>query len=156
MGELSRQWNPPNGFRPYVAFTLFIELPGREGGATVMPMQHAQLPDGMRWHLRAAPAWLVERAVAAEGASATHEGRPVVPAARIETDAAQRRVFVHLPAAARWAGCLSGRRTHLRHHLGLRRRLPAVWRPPAAWSIGGGDPAAGRGSWMPRRVIVVQ
>jgi hypothetical protein len=51
MARLTQSWNPANGF-DHVAFTVFIQLPGREDGATVMPLQHAGLPEGMRWHLR--------------------------------------------------------------------------------------------------------
>ncbi|WP_410971376.1 hypothetical protein, partial [Salmonella sp. SAL04269] len=47
-GELLRGWNPPNDF-DHVAFTVFVELPGRTGGARAMPLQNAELPDGMRW-----------------------------------------------------------------------------------------------------------
>lgn len=155
MGELSRQWNPPNGF-DHVAFTLFIELPGRAGGATVMPMQHAQLPDGMRWHLRLRSHGWSNALFAAEGASATHEGRPVVPAARIETDAAQRRVSFTLPPAALGRlPSLAGARIFVTtwDYDGGFRPLEAQ---PAAWSIGGGDPATGARIMDASPVIVVQ
>ena len=41
MNSITTSWRPRNGF-DHVAFTVFIELPGRSGGATVMPFQNAR------------------------------------------------------------------------------------------------------------------
>jgi hypothetical protein len=99
MADISAGWNPVNGF-DRVAFTAFIELPGREGGATVMPLQNASLPDGMRWHLRwRAGGWsnaLFEPA----GASATQEGTPLTPAPQLAVDRATRTLRLTISAAA--------------------------------------------------------
>ncbi len=51
MHEVTALWNPAQGF-DHVALTMFVQLPGRDGGADVMPQQHARLPGGMRWHVR--------------------------------------------------------------------------------------------------------
>ena len=98
MGEITRGWNPLFGF-DHVAFTIFIELPGRGDGATVMPLQHASLPEGMRWHLRLRAHGFANALFEADGASATHEGRPVAAAADIRTDTVKRSVTFTLPAA---------------------------------------------------------
>ncbi|MDE2372191.1 MAG: hypothetical protein KGN16_24700 [Burkholderiales bacterium] len=98
MAGLSRAWNPPNGF-DHVAFTIYIELPDRAGGATVMPLQNADLPGGMRWHLRLRVGGWTNAIFGPEGASATNEGRPLTPGATVSVDREARRVRLELPAA---------------------------------------------------------
>ena len=99
MHEVTTSWNPANGF-DHVAFTIFIELPGRAGGATVMPLQNASLPAGMRWHLRLRAGGWSNALFSAEGASATQEGKPVTPAPTIRVDRPANRVSFIVPAAA--------------------------------------------------------
>ncbi len=97
--RVTQSWNPPNGF-DHVAFTLFIGLPGRDDGSTVMPLQDGELPDGMRWQLRLRAHGWSNALFGAEGASASHEGRPLTPGAVIEVDRARHRVSFTLPASA--------------------------------------------------------
>lgn len=97
--SISTLWNPPNGF-DHVAFTVFIELPGRSGGATVMPQQDGELPAGMRWHLRLRAGGWSNALFGPEGASATQDGTPVAPAAAVAVDAARQVVRFTLPASA--------------------------------------------------------
>lgn len=92
-------WNPPNGF-DHVAFTLFLQLPGATGGATVMPLQHATLPGGMRWQLRLRAGGWSNALFMAEDASETNEGRPAAQAARIEVDKHANAVTFTLPPDA--------------------------------------------------------
>ena len=99
MGELLTSWNPANGF-DHVAFSVFITMPGHDGGATAMPGQNASLPDGQRWHYRLRAHGWSNAMFAADGASATAEGAPVLPGARISVDTARRVVRFELPAAA--------------------------------------------------------
>lgn len=99
MGELLRSWNPANGF-DHVAFSVYLSLPGRDDGATAMPGQNASLPDGRRWQLRLRAHGWSNAAFSAEGASATADGRPLVPGARITVDPERRTVRFELPAAA--------------------------------------------------------
>ena len=99
MNQVTTSWNPALGF-DHVAFTIFIELPGREGGATVMPLQNAALPPGMRWHLRLRANGWASALFDAVSATASHEGTPVASAARVQVDAAQARVSFTLPAQA--------------------------------------------------------
>ncbi len=141
MAALSRSWNPPNGF-DHVAFTLFIELPGRADGATLMPQQHTSLPAGMRWHYRLRAHGWSNALFTAAGASATNEGTPVSPAAVIEVDQAQQRVRFTLSAAALGHASLAGARLYVTtwDYDGGYRALAAG---PQAWAMGGGDPAHG-------------
>ncbi|MEO8101512.1 MAG: alpha-amylase family glycosyl hydrolase [Betaproteobacteria bacterium] len=99
MNKITTFWNPQNGF-DHVAFTLFIEVPGRDGGATLMPLQNGVLPAGMRWHYRLRAHGWSNALFAADGASATQEGTLVTPAADIRADAALNTVTFILPASA--------------------------------------------------------
>lgn len=99
MHRLTSVWNPAQGF-DHVNFTVFIELPGRDGGATVMPMQQAGLPEGMRWHRRLRVGGWSNALFSDEGASATTEGLPVTPGASIQVAPERQSVIFTLPAAA--------------------------------------------------------
>ncbi|GAB3346586.1 alpha-amylase family glycosyl hydrolase [Lysobacter tyrosinilyticus] len=90
-------WNPANGF-DHVAFTVYLQLPGRTDGATIMPLQNATLPDGMRWHYRLRAHGWSNVLTSAAGASASNEGAKVVPGARIEADVQANTVTFTLPA----------------------------------------------------------
>jgi glycosidase len=91
MKALSQVWGPPNGF-DHVAFSVFIELPGRSGGEPQMAELDAPLPAAMRAHLRLrAHGW--SNALFAQG-------QAVTPGASITTDATQRTVSFTIPAAA--------------------------------------------------------
>ena len=99
LARLDSIWAGPNGF-DHVAFTTFIELPGRSDGASVMPDQNAKLPEGMRWHLRLRAHGWSNALFGPQGATATSDGTPVTPGASIATDAARRTVTFTIPAAA--------------------------------------------------------
>ncbi|MBA4176991.1 MAG: hypothetical protein C0505_10600 [Leptothrix sp. (in: Bacteria)] len=99
MNQLSRSWNPPNGF-DHVAFTVFIGLPGRDDGAKVMPLQHTEVPGGMRWHLRLRAGGWSNALYSWVGATAGSEGKAVIPGATLAVDAAAATVSLTLPAAA--------------------------------------------------------
>jgi len=99
LAQLSTSWNPANGF-DHVAFTVYIELPGQPGGVRVMPLQGADLPDGMRWHRRLRVHGWSNALFSAEGARADHEGSPLAGGAMIGVEAATHTVSLLLPAAA--------------------------------------------------------
>jgi hypothetical protein len=138
--DLSTVWGPVNGF-DHVAFTVFIELPGRSDGTTVMPEQNATLPEGMRWHLRLRAHGWSNALFGTQGASATADGTPVTPAASIVADAPRRTVTFTIPAAALGdPASLSGARVHVTtwdYDGGYR----ALAREAAPFTFGGGDPA---------------
>jgi hypothetical protein len=97
MREVTAPWNPANGF-DHVAFTLYLQLPGRDGGISEMPQQNARLPDGMRWHYRLRAHGWSNVLHASTGASASNEGAIAAPTAHIETDADNDTVTFTLPA----------------------------------------------------------
>jgi len=97
--DFSTVWGPANGF-DHVAFTAFIELPGRSAGATEMPDQFASLPQGMRWHARLRAHGWSNALFGPQGASSNSDGTPLSPAAQISANAGKRTVTFTLPAAA--------------------------------------------------------
>lgn len=99
MRDLQSSWAPSNGF-DHVAFTVFVELPGVAGGATVMPLQNAALPDGMRWHYRLRATGWSSVWTTADGASATSEGGVRSPAPQLAVDRKGLTVVVTMPASA--------------------------------------------------------
>jgi hypothetical protein len=138
MRQVVASWNPPNGF-DRVAITLFVELPGRDGGARVMPLQNAELPGDMRWHYRLRAGGWTNVLYAAEGADAQHEGTPVSPGAGIVVDRERHTLRFTLPAAALGhPASLSGARLYMTtwDYDGGYRRLGAE---SGGHAFGGGD-----------------
>jgi glycosidase len=138
MREVVASWNPPNGF-DHVAVTLFVELPGREDGSRVMPLQNAELPGDMRWHYRLRAGGWSNALYGAEGAGAQHEGRPVSPGAGIAVDRERHVLRFTLPAASLGnPASLSGARVYATtwDYDGGYRRLGAE---AGGHAFGGGD-----------------
>ncbi|HSR64774.1 MAG TPA: alpha-amylase family glycosyl hydrolase [Xanthomonadaceae bacterium] len=98
MHGLQEAWNPPNGF-DHVAFMVYLQVPGMREGASVMPLQNADVPAGLRWNLRLRVDGFSNALFAAAGASATSEGTPVSPAAAIRVDKGRRTIAFTLPAS---------------------------------------------------------
>jgi glycosidase len=96
LGALSRDWNPANGFNR-MALTVYVELPGANGGLDVMPLQNDRLPEGMRWQRRLRVHGWSNQIFTADGADARSEGRSI-GAAGIEVDEAARTISLTLPA----------------------------------------------------------
>jgi glycosidase len=141
MAELTRAWGPANGF-DHVAFSIFVELPGRSDGARAMPGQDADLPEGMRWHLRLRAHGWSNALFGPEGAEAGADGRSITPAAEIETDDARRTVRFTIPSEALGdPASLSGARIFV-----STWDWDGGWRPLAReagiFAVGGGDPRA--------------
>ena len=99
MRALVADWNPANGF-DHVAFTLFLRLPGRADGTTLLPQQSARMPDGGPWHLRMRAHGWSNALFGADDADALHEGRNLGESARIEIDRAANTVTFTLHARA--------------------------------------------------------
>jgi len=93
----------------------------------------------MRWHRRLRVHGWSNALFASEGASATLEGAPVAPAARVSTDAASRTVSLLLPAAALGElKSLSGAKVYVTtwdYDGGYRALRPAA----QPYGMGGGD-----------------
>jgi glycosidase len=136
---MTAAWSPPMGF-DHVAFTIYIELPGLPGGETVMPLQNASLPAGMRWHRRLRVGGWSNALHAPEGASATSEGRSITPAARVEVDRSKNTLSLVLPASVlKGSAPLTGARIYVTtwdYDGGYRALAPEV----QAFAMGGGEP----------------
>jgi len=138
MHALQDAWNPPNGF-DHVAFVLFLQVPGLCDGATVMPLQNANVPGDMRWNLRLRADGFSNALFSSSGASATNEGAPVSPAADIAVDKARRTVTFTLPASVLGkAASLSGVKVYATTwDIGDGPRPLQAEAGP--WAFGGGD-----------------
>ena len=137
--KVTTTWNPQNGF-DHVAFTIFVGVPGRDGGATVMPLQNATLPQGMRWHYRMRAHGWSNALFGAEGATAAREGTLITPAADIRVDPTRNTVTFTLPSSSLGQlKSLSGVKLYVAtwDYDGGYRNLSARAEPG---SIGGGDP----------------
>lgn len=149
LAQISTSWNPANGF-DHVALTVYIQLPGRDDGATVMPLQDATLPEGMRWHLRLRVHGWSNALFGPQGASATQEGTPLTPGAAVQVDAGKRTISLTLPAAALGRlPSLSGAKglvTTWDYDGGYRALAPEA--QPFAWAAA--RPVSPR-SWTPAR-----
>ncbi|MCF7222889.1 alpha-amylase family glycosyl hydrolase [Marilutibacter chinensis] len=143
MAGLSDAWHPANGF-DHVAFTAYLSLPGRDGGATAMPQQHATLPDGRRWHYRWRAHGWSNVLTRAQGADADNEGAAVTPVPTIAVDRAANTVTATFPATAFGSiDSLDGAILHLTtwdYDGGYRPLAPEA----GPMSFGGGDADAPR------------
>ncbi len=138
MGNVVDRWSAPNGF-DHVTFTAYLELPGQAGGSRVMPLQNAELPDGMRWHRRLRVGGWSSALFTAEAASATAEGTATAPAAEVAVDRDRRTITLTLsPAALGDVADLHGARLYVTtwDYDGAYRALA---RKPAPFVFGGGD-----------------
>jgi glycosidase len=138
--DLIAAWRPDNGF-DHLALTVFIAVPGQTGAARVMPLQHGDLPEGMRWNYRVRVHGWSNALFSAAGASASREGQAVSPAANLAVDAARRTISLRLPAQSLGRpGSLSGVRvlvTTWDYDGGYRALTPVA----GSGSFGGGDGA---------------
>jgi glycosidase len=153
MADLTRVWGPANGF-DHVAFSVFIELPGRSDGARAMPGQDAELPQGMRWHLRLRAHGWSNALFGPEGADARADGRSITPAAKISSDVATRTVRFTIPSEALGdPATLSGARVFV-----STWDWDGGWRPLAREAgsciVGGGEPNAPK-LWSASPVITL-
>lgn len=133
-------WNPPNGF-DHVALTAFIEIPGKAGGSRIMPLQNAELPDGMAWHYRLRANGWTNAWFDVQGADADNEGKTRSPGAGLQVDAANRTIRFILPAKALGnPKSLSGIKLYLNtwdYDAGYRTLSPEG----GGMAFGGGNPA---------------
>jgi hypothetical protein len=140
MARVTTSWNPANGF-DHVAFSVAVELPGRNGGVAVLPLMNHTLPEGMRWHYRLRTHGWSNALFNATGADARAEGQVVAPGAEVRADPASGTVSLLFPAAALGrAASLEGARVYV-----------STWDYDARWraltpeggshAFGGGDGA---------------
>ncbi len=136
--NLVAAWNPPNGF-DHLATTIYVQLPNRNDGARVMPLQNAELPEAMRWHLRLRANGWSNRLTSADGASVDNEGTPLSPSAELKVDRATNTLrFTFAASALGHPATLSGTRLYVTtwdYDGGYRHLNPQ----PSSFEFGGGD-----------------
>lgn len=138
VNQITSVWNPQNGF-DHVAFTIFVALPGRSGGTTVMPLQNGLLPGGMAWHYRLRSHGWSNALFTAAGASATQEGTAAAPAPAISVDRTTNTVtFILTDSALGKPSSLAGAKVYVTtwdYDGGYRAINPQA----QAYAFGGGD-----------------
>ncbi|WP_313642442.1 alpha-amylase family glycosyl hydrolase [Stenotrophomonas sp.] len=98
LASLGSMWNAPNGF-DHVALTVYIGLPGR-AGLRQMPLQNAQLPDGLHWNYRLRIGGWSNALTTTLQAGADNEGEAATPGAQLAVDTTNKRITITLPASA--------------------------------------------------------
>lgn len=99
MADVIAAWNPANGF-DHLALTVFVELPGGDGGARVMPQQNAMLPAGMRWHRRLRVHGWGNALFSSDGATTADDGTAISPSATLRIDRETDTISLVFPASA--------------------------------------------------------
>lgn len=137
--SISEQWNPPNGF-DHVALTAFMELPDNSGGSRIMPLQNADLPDGMQWHYRLRANGWTNALFDTRNATTDSEGTTISPSAGLHVDKGKRTISFILPAKALGnPKSLSGMKLYLNtwdYDAGYRKLSPEG----GNMTFGGGSP----------------
>lgn len=101
--------------------------------------QDAELPEGMRWHLRLRAHGWSNALFGHEGADADSDGRSITPAAEIGSDAATRIVRFTIPSEALGdPASLSGARVFVSTCDGDGGWHPLA-REPGSFVVGGGE-----------------
>lgn len=142
MRDVVASWNPPNGF-DHVAPMVFVQLPDRDcsEGSTTMPLQNADLPGDMCWHLRLRAHGWSNALFSARGATAANEGAPVAPAAAIKVDRERNTIAFTFPAASLGSlPSLSGLKLYA-NTWDYDGRYRALVPQPAGFAFSGGDGA---------------
>ncbi|MFZ5841721.1 MAG: alpha-amylase family glycosyl hydrolase [Pseudomonadota bacterium] len=96
LADLVASWNPPNGF-DHLALTVFLQMPGQDGGSRLMPLQQSQLPDDMRWHYRLRINGWSNTLFQHSGSDERQEGT-AIGSADLQVDRERKQLRLRLPA----------------------------------------------------------
>ena len=143
MAAISQRWAPRYGF-DHVMLTLFLELPNRSDGQVAMPLQFGNLPDGMRWHLRARLGGWSQALFSSKDSSNEREGTSVLADLAIEANPSARQIKFRLPGHLLGLGeSWDGTRIYINtwdYDAGYRPLQPLA----GPFQFGGAHPAAAR------------
>lgn len=152
MADLVAAWNPVNGF-DHLVLTMFIEMPGRDAGARVMPFQNAELPDNMHWHYRLRTHGWSNALFSAKDAGTQNEGSPVSPGAEIDVDRNAKTITVSIPAKSLGQpASLSGVKLYL-NSWDYGEGYRPLGEQPTSHDFGGGR--ADEPRWMDQTKVIV-
>jgi glycosidase len=141
LAQVTTVWNPQNGF-DHVCFHVFIQLPGVNGGATVLPKLNDSAPGGMTWNRVAFADGWHSSLYSSDGATSTAYGNPVVPAPGIKV-LGNTVSFSFPPAALGNVPTLSGAKIYVTtwDYDGVQNVLRPLAATAGPYVFGGGDGA---------------
>lgn len=140
---ISTVWGPQNGF-DHVAFYIYFQLPGSTSTVTAMPLQNAELPEGMTWDYFSQIGGWINFYYTSKDADAGNPGTSMVPGPEIKVDKANRQIVFT------WSGESFGAPATLRgtriyaatyDYDGMSSSNRAMKPEPGEWSFSGGDGA---------------
>ncbi len=141
MAEVTDVWNPANGF-DHVMFHVFIDVPGVDGGAEILPNLNAATPSDFSWDVMAlAEGWSVGM-FAADGASEQNYGGPAGPVPLVTVDKTAGTVALLFDARALGSPeTLSGARVYITtwDWDGVQARYRPLTPTGDQWEFGGGS-----------------
>jgi len=138
MAEITRFWNPPNGF-DHVLVNIYIDLP-HQGGVPVLPLQNATMPDGGKWDYLISTAGYVNTFYTSEGAGPGKTGRVTGPVPLVQSDTAKHTITYLISAEALgFPESLEGTRIYINTWGGSPGALRPLKPRPEAWTFGGGE-----------------
>jgi glycosidase len=143
MAEVTDGWDPANGF-DHVLFHVFVDIPGQDDGATVLPHLNAAAPEGFAWNYLAFVEGWNNRLFAATDAGPDAYGAPVTPVATVETDVNAGVVTLRLAGEALGnPATLAGARVYVTtwDWNGVDSEYRRLTEVPQQWTFGGGDGA---------------
>lgn len=99
MASVSDTWLPTLGF-DHVGFSIFIHLPGQEGGLSMLPKLNATMPGGQTWHRQVLAFGWQNSLYSSQGATSDQLGESITPAPTITVDKASRTINFDFASAA--------------------------------------------------------
>ncbi|HPE69575.1 MAG TPA: alpha-amylase family glycosyl hydrolase [Thermotogota bacterium] len=135
MTDLTSGWTPNNGF-DHVTFQLFFDDPSKVG-AKDLPMQQAQMPEGMDWDYEIyATGWSIA-VFSSEGAGPDAYGVSVTPAPSVRADDITRTVTLFLPMETLGTTSLEGWKLYVTtfDYDGIEALLRPVSPNPGKWGF---------------------
>jgi glycosidase len=137
---ISKSWAPQFGF-DHVTYYVYLDVPGKEG-ATVLPFQNAQTPEGFAWDYVLRVGGWMSLIHSSEGAGERDYGKPVNPAPLVMVDEEARKIeFIVTGAALGGLEDLSGVRVYITtwDYDGMESANRVLQETPDDYIMGGGN-----------------
>lgn len=99
MSNVTSSWNPSNGF-DHVLFNTFIQVPGKSGGASVLPNLNASTPADFSWNYLVRSEGWSNKLYGAEGATDKNPGTVQNAKLTIAADPAKKTVTLSIDGAS--------------------------------------------------------
>ncbi len=142
MSNLTTTWNPSNGF-DHVLFNTFIQVPGKSGGASVLPNLNSPAPVDFSWNYLVRSEGWSNKLYSAEGASETNPGTVQNAKFSITADVDKKTVTLSIDGTS--LGILDWQQAKVYVSTWDWNGAAGVMRPlqtaAGDWNFGGGDGA---------------